>query len=379
VPARLSTDQRRRDLAVRDLTDPAEGPHAIQLVVHRAVAALASRWGCEVRWCRGDRIVSIADNYDNLGYQASDVTRDARYTRYVDDNRMLRSHSSAMVPAALRSLAADPVTDVLLACPGVVYRRDTIDRLHTGTPHQVDLWRLTRHTPRMAESDLGGMVAALLPGAASRQQRRVHPYTHRGRQIDVASDGGWIEIAECGLAHPEVLARAGLDTSWSGLALGMGLDRMLMLLKAVPDIRLLRSTDPAVAAQMTDLAPYRPVSPMPVIRRDISIAVHADDLAEDLGDRVRDALGDQSDCVESVTILRETPCAELPARALSRLGARPGQKNVLVRIVLRHLERTLSDHEANVMRDRIYAALHQGATRQWAAAPTGPDSTRPAR
>jgi phenylalanyl-tRNA synthetase alpha chain len=140
----------------------------------------------------------------------------------------------------------------------------------------------------------------------------------------------------------------------------MGLDRMLMLLKAVPDIRLLRSTDPAVAAQMTDLGPYRPVSPMPAIRRDISIAVHADDLAEDLGDRVRDALGDQSDCVESVAILRETPCAALPARALSRLGARPDQKNVLVRIVLRHLGRTLSDHEANVMRDRIYAALHRG-------------------
>ena len=94
MPARLSADQRRRDLAVRDLTDPAEGPHAIQLVVHRAVAALASRWGCDVRWWPGDRIVSIADNYDNLGYRASDVTRDARYTRYVDDHRMLRSQKN---------------------------------------------------------------------------------------------------------------------------------------------------------------------------------------------------------------------------------------------------------------------------------------------
>ncbi|WP_158884121.1 hypothetical protein [Amycolatopsis anabasis] len=367
----LTPDQLARDLAVRDLTDPAAGPHALQLVLDRAVTALADAWGCEVRWWRGDRIVSIADNYDNLGYDSADVTRDARYTRYVDGDRMLRSHSSAMIPAALRSLAADPAEDVLLVCPGVVYRRDAIDRLHTGTPHQLDLWRLTRRTPPLGDADLDEMITALLgallPGATDRREARVHPYTQRGRQVDVHRDGEWVEVAECGLAHPGVLAKAGLDGSWTGLALGMGLDRMLMLLKGIPDIRLLRSAHPAVAAQLGDLSPYHPVSAMPPIRRDLSLAVDADDFAEDLGDRVRDALGDEADSVESVEILRETPCAALPARALTRLGARPDQKNVLVRIVLRHLRRTLSDHEANLMRDRIYAALHRGATHQWAA------------
>lgn len=87
---------------------------------------------------------------------------------------------------------------------------------------------------------------------------------------------------------------------------------------------------------------------------------------EDLGDRVRDALGDDAACVESVEILQETPCAALPAKALARLGARVDQKNILNRVVLRHLDRTLSDHEANVMRDRIYATLHQGTVQQWA-------------
>jgi phenylalanyl-tRNA synthetase alpha chain len=278
---------------------------------------------------------------------------------------MLRSHSTAMIPAALRALADDPAENVLLVCPGIVYRRDAIDRLHTGTPHQLDLWRLTRRTPPMAGTDLDEMIAALLgatlPGAVDRREARVHPYTLGGRQVDVARDGDWIEVAECGLAHPRVLAKAGLDSSWSGLALGLGLDRMLMLLKTIPDIRLLRSTDPAVTAQMTNLDPYHPVSAMPPIRRDISIAVDSDDLAEDLGDRVRTALGDDAACVESVEILGETPCAALPAHAVTRLGARTDQKNVLVRIVLRHLHQTLSDHDANAMRDRIYAALHQGA------------------
>jgi phenylalanyl-tRNA synthetase alpha chain len=194
-----------------------------------------------------------------------------------------------------------------------------------------------------------------------------------GGQLDVEHDGGWVEVAECGLAHPDVLARAGLGDGWSGLALGLGLDRMLMLRKGIPDIRLLRSAEPTVAAQMTDLAPYRPVSALPAVRRDLSIAVAADDLAEDLGDRVRDALGADADVVESVEIRQETPGAELPPPALARLGARPGQKNLLVRLVLRPLDRTLSDQEANVLRDRAYAALHQGSVHQWAG--SGPQAS----
>ncbi|WP_396279183.1 hypothetical protein [Kibdelosporangium aridum] len=141
---------------------------------------------------------------------------------------------------------------------------------------------------------------------------------------------------------------------------------MLMLLKGIPDIRILRSAVPAVAAQLTDLAVYRPVSGMPAIRRDISVVVAHDDLAEDLGDRVRAALGPDADCVEEVEILAQTPCARLPPQALERLGAGPDQKNVLLKVVLRHLGRTLTDHDANVLRDRVYAAVHQGTAHQWA-------------
>jgi phenylalanyl-tRNA synthetase alpha chain len=373
----LSPEQLARDLAVRDLTDPAEGTHAVQLVLERAVRALADRWGCEVRWYRGERIVPVADNYDLLGYDPADVTRDARYTRYVDERRMLRSHSSALIPAALRALAQSPADDVLLVCPGVVYRRDAIDRLHTGTPHQLDLWRISRRGAlgALGDVDLREMVAtildALLPGAAHELDPRVHPYTLHGQQVDVRLDGGgeWVEVAEGGLAHPRVLARAGLGDEYTGLALGMGLDRLLMLIKGVPDIRLLRAADPRIAEQMLDLEPYRAVSAMPAIRRDLSVAVDSDDLAEDLGDRVRDALGPNAAQVETVEILSRTPYAELPAAARERLGAREDQDNVLVRVVLRDLERTLTDHDANLLRDRIYAAIHRGTVHQWAATP----------
>lgn len=363
----LTPEQLARDLAVRDLTDPAEGDHAIQRLIDLAVDALADRWGCTVRIARGPRIVSRADNYDHLRFDAGDVTRDVRYTRYVDDDRLLRSHSSAMIPPALRALAADPVDDVLLVCPGIVFRRDAIDRLHSGTPHQLDLWRITRRpmTPADLDEMIGALAGALVPGLPVRSEARVHPYTLEGRQVDVRAGEEWVEVWECGLAHPEVLAGAGLD-GWSGLALGMGLDRLLMLRTGVPDIRLLRSTDPRVAGQLLDLQPYRPVSDLPAVRRDLSVAVDAGDDAEDLGDRVRDALGDDADAIEAVEVLSATAHDDLPEPARARLGLGPTQKNLLVRLVLRPFDRTLTDAEANELRDRVYAALHQGAVMTWA-------------
>jgi phenylalanyl-tRNA synthetase alpha chain len=367
TPITLSPTQLARDLAVRDLTDPGQGGHAIQLLIDAAVTRLAATWSCQVRHHPGPRIVAIEDNYDQLRIPPDAISRDTRHTRYVDQRHMLRSHATAMIPAALRALAADPADDALLVCPGVVYRRDAIDRLHAATPHQLDLWRITRRPLDQADLDemVRLVVEALTLGRPYRWEPRVHPYTLDGHQVDVCWDGEWIEVGECGLAHPEVLERAGLG-GWSGLALGLGLDRLLMLRKGIPDIRLLRSADPRIAGQMTDLAAYRPVSAMPAVRRDLSVAVDADDTAEDLGDRVRESLGPDADAVEEVTVLAETPYDLLPPQAVARLGIRPCHKNVLVRVGLRHLERTLTDGEANHMRDAIYAALHRGSAHQWA-------------
>ena len=364
----LDPVQLQRDVGVRDLSEPAEGPHAIQILIRQGVERLCGAWKCEVRWCRGPRIVPVADNYDRLGYPAEAITRETRYTRYVDAGRMLRSHSSAMIPPALCRLACQPGDDVLLACPGIVYRRDAIDWQHTGTPHQLDLWRITRQA--MSSTDLDKMIAillgALVPGLPHRQQPRTHPYTLGGRQVDVYHGGRWVEVGECGLAHPRVLAAAGLP-GHSGLAVGIGLDRLLMLVKHIPDIRLLRSGDPRITRQMHDLARYQQVSSMPPITRDLSVAVWPDDDEETLGDRVRDALGADTSCVEEIRVLAATAYPQLPAPAIGRLGAKPGQKNLLVRVVLRDLDQTLTNQTANALRDRIYRALHQGTEYQWAA------------
>lgn len=365
----LSAADLRRALAVPDLTDPAGPPHAMRRLVDDVTAALAAAWEIDVLIDRQSPIVSIADNYDRLHYPPDGAARDARYTRYVCESALLRTQTSAMIPALLRRLAGQAPPDILLACPGLVYRRDCIDRLHTGEPHQLDLWRVARTREldrealqRMIEVALG----ALLPGREYRLLAAEHPYTLGGLQIDVRDAAGWVEVGECGLAKPQILAENGHAAPACGLAMGLGLDRILMLRKGIDDIRLLRASDPRVSAQMCDLEPYRAVSAMPKVERDLSLVVAGDATAEELGDAVRAALGDRASLVESVELRAETAYADLPAAAVERLGIAAGQKNLLLRVVLRALDRSLTHAECNSLRDEIYAALHRGTRWHWA-------------
>jgi phenylalanyl-tRNA synthetase alpha chain len=370
----LSAEAVRRALSIRDLTDPAQGRHAIQQLIDACVAQLAKEWRCATRVHRASPIISTSDNYDRLGYPPEGVARDARYTRYVCDVAVLRTQTSAMIPPLLSALSEGDVRDVLLVCPGLVYRRDCIDRLHTGEPHQLDLWRIrkgTRLGPDDLESMLATVVNAVVPGRQWRAVRAEHPYTVDGLQVDVRDGSSWIEIGECGLAHPSLLAASHLGDH-SGLAMGLGLDRLLMMRKGIDDIRLLRTSDPRIASQMLDLEPYRPVSSMPPVRRDLSIVVRDSTAAEELGDRVRAALGDDANAVETVEVTGETSYASLPPAARARLRMTSEQKNVVLRVVLRDISRTLTHGEANELRDAIYAAVHEGETMEWASSgPTG--------
>jgi phenylalanyl-tRNA synthetase alpha chain len=357
-----------RLLALRDLTDAALGPHAMQLLIQHALGALRASWNCPVIVQRAPPLVPSTDNYDELGYPPDGASRDARYTRYLTPELLLRTQTSAMIPRALRMIAPACYEDVLLACPGLTYRRDSIDRLHVGEPHQLDLWRLARRP--LTRDDLVAMIekvaAAMLPGASLRLEPVVHPYTLDGLEVHANVQGRWVEILECGRAHPDLLAAAGL-AECSGLAMGIGLDRMLLLRKGIEDIRALRSEDPRIQAQMLDLEPYRPVSSQPPIYRDLSVAVAEEANAEELGDQVRSSLAAASASIESVEVLAETSYLDLSLAARRRLGITPRQKNVLLRLVIRDLERTLTSAEANELRDAVYAALHRGSVKTWAS------------
>ena len=161
----------------------------------------------------------MRDNYDRLRYSADAVTRDKRYSRYLGGERMLRSHTTARVPALLDRLAADGTGEVGLVVPGLCYRRDVIDRQHVGEPHQIDLWRIRPTAPALGEDDLiamiGTVVQAVLPGVPWYTVPSPHPYTLAGREIYATVAEQAVEIGECGLAHPDVLAGGGLPAGAS--------------------------------------------------------------------------------------------------------------------------------------------------------------------
>jgi phenylalanyl-tRNA synthetase alpha chain len=150
--------------------------------------------------------------------------------------------------------------------------------------------------------------------------------------------------------------------------MGIGLDRLLMLVKQIDDIRLLRSSDPRIARQMLTFEPYESVSNQPATQRDMSICVADPDL-ELLGDRIRDVLGERGDWVENVELIQAFDYASVPAPARERLGMSAGQQNLLIRVTLRSLDGSVSKQDANRVYDLVYSELHEGTAGYFRAKP----------
>lgn len=365
----LKKDVLDRYLAVQDLTQAAE-PHAVKLLYQKIEDYMRIvHPNSEVIVYRQKPIVAVEDNYDRLLIGEDNISRSSTYTHYADKNHILRTHTSAHMPQILEKLAKrDDWEDVVVLLPGLAYRRDVTDKTHLGVLHQLDMWRVIKNSPdkpAIIKEDLlavvNGVASVAAPGWMLRIVDNPHPYTKQGIEVNVVKDGHDIEILECGLTSDQLLENSGLDPEkYSGWALGMGLDRLVMTLKAIPDIRYLRSTNPDIAKQMVDLSPYNEVSHQPSIKRDMSYCVPKNYVEEDINEDIRNALGDNMNILESVEVLSETPADELPDVVLERLGCSPDQKNILVRITLRHLEKSLTNKQANDIYDEIYGKINYG-------------------
>lgn len=367
----LTERQINRYLSIIDLTRPKQ-EHAIRLLYEKMKQSIhESHPDSEIIVHRGKPIVSIEDNYENLLIPADNISRSSTYTHYVNETSVLRTHASAVIPEALRTLAArtDSWNDVVILVPGLVYRRDVADKKHVGQIHMLDVWRVVRTTerPTITNDTLRDTVKTIAQTAAPGWKLRIetspHPYTNDGVEVNAVhpSDGRDIEILECGLIKDEVLRKSGLDPAvYSGWALGMGLDRLVMTLKDIPDVRYLRSNNPKIAAQMKHLRPYKEVSKQPRICRDMSYSVPLEYVEEDISQDIMEAMDTNINALEEVEIVSQTQYAELSENVRKKLGILPRQKNVLVRITLCHLERSLTKAEANLLYDQIYKRVNYG-------------------
>jgi phenylalanyl-tRNA synthetase alpha chain len=369
----ISKSKLKEYLGIADLTNEpklSESPHAVRILYEQIIAKLKAKYpSSKIIIVKEDPIVSERDCYDNLLVPKDNLSRSSTYTHYVDDKHCLQTHTTAQIPAALHKLKADYENwdDVLILVPGLAYRRDVYDKTHLGILHQLDIWRIVKNDKigKMLKSDLLSLVHAIQDAAAPGWKLRIednpHPYTNEGIEVNAQKDGRDIEILECGLLGDEIIKLNGLDPEKvSGLASGLGLDRLVMTLKDIPDIRYLRSTNPRIAAQMQDLERYSEVSLQPAISRDMSYSVDENQVEEDINQNIAVAIGDWLPALESVEVLNETKYSDLPEIAKLKLGIKPKQKNILVRITLRDLNRSITNQEANQIYKNIYQQVNEG-------------------
>ncbi|MGE8153265.1 hypothetical protein ACQKP5_18710 [Pseudomonas vancouverensis] len=362
----LTDESVHQALMMADLTDAAQSDHAVRLLLKEVLQGLFDNGWPQALLQTGPRIVSAEENYGLLGYDASEVTLGSAHTRWVDDFSLLRTQTTSQIPVALQRAAQvrRPGQRILLAAPGITFRRDSRDRWHCAEPHQMDIWVLG--DPELATHEhllrlVNDVLESAVPEKSWIYSDSPHHYTEGGIEVNVLNDGAPVEVLECGRIAESLLRRLGIDPLLhGGLALGMGLDRLTMLRKGIPDIRLLRDQNERVQAQMHDLNPWSPVSRLPSIARDISLAVSPGLSEELLTEKMLLAAGDCSGWIEEMQVKGRWTFSNLPVQASERLGLMPGQENVLLRVVLRDCSRSITNAEANALYAKIQAALHEG-------------------
>ncbi|MBI3849643.1 MAG: phenylalanine--tRNA ligase subunit alpha [Verrucomicrobia bacterium] len=204
----------------------------------------------------------IEDEYhcfDALNTPADHPARDAQDTFYLapvagsqpstkNSQLLLRTHTTSV---QIRTLETQQ-PPVRIVVPGRVYRRDNADATHNPTFQQIDGVYVDKN---VTVGDLKGTVEFVfkeLLGSDVKIRFRPHyfSYTEPSFEIDFSSPlvkkmgKDWLEIAGCGMIHPQVFENVGYDPEvWTGWAFGFGIERIAMIRYGINDIRLFYEND----------------------------------------------------------------------------------------------------------------------------------------
>ncbi len=298
-------------------------------------------------------IVNADTSFDLFDFPKDHPTRSKTDTYYVDDNNILRTHTTVMWSYYLaredvkKQMAENkPVGSFSY---GKVYRKDEIDRNHMNVFHQMDGWYLAPKDKQVIgipelEKVLTDIVKAVFgPDVIYRLKPDEFPFTHPSLEMEIdKGDDRWVEVVGSGVVKDKVLENHGVDSSkWNGWAFGFGLERLAIISMELPDIRLLWSQDERVKKQLKLGNKFKEVSKFPPIIRDISFVVSKDFIPNNYFDLIRDLGGD---LVEEVTLLDKYENPE-------KFG--PGKMSYTYRIVYRSNERTLQTSEIDPIQEKI--------------------------
>ena len=203
----------------------------------------------------GPEIETDYYNFEALNLPKDHPARDMQDSFFITPDILLRTHTS---PVQIRTMERIcPELPVKVIAPGKVFRYDD-DATHSPMFHQVE-GLLVDCGVRM--SDLKGILLAFSRQMFG-QEREIRlrpsffPFTEPSAEIDVScmmcqgqgcrlcKGTGWIEILGSGMVHPHVLKMGGYDPlKVTGLAFGMGVERIAMLKYGIEDMRWLYDND----------------------------------------------------------------------------------------------------------------------------------------
>ena len=185
----------------------------------------------------GPEIESEEFNFDMLNIKKSHPARQMHDTFYVQNkSNLLRTHTS---PVQIRSMlhSSPPLA---YASAGKVYRKDD-DATHLPMFHQVEGIYVDCEVNFAQLKDLIHKIIYAIFGEEVQIRFRpsYFPFTEPSAEVDICSENGkWLEILGCGIINPVVLDNCNIDSNkYSGLAFGLGVERIAMLKYGVKDIR----------------------------------------------------------------------------------------------------------------------------------------------
>ena len=195
-------------------------------------------------------------NFERANIPQGHPARDMQDTFYIDAERLLRTHTTAIQMRTLEAL--HDKLPIKVVCPGKVYRRDDDDATHSHQFVQIEGLVVAEN---IHMSDLKGSLELLARHMfGTTREIRLRPsyfqFTEPSVEIDVTchicggkgcnvcKGTGWIEILGGGMVHPNVLEMAGIDsTKYTGFAFGVGVERVAMLKYGIDDIRNFYAND----------------------------------------------------------------------------------------------------------------------------------------
>lgn len=228
--------------------------HPITQVTEELTAIFAD-FGFSV--AEGPEIEDDFHNFSALNIPESHPARQMHDTFYLQGDGVtrpvLRTHTS---PVQIRTMMSQK-PPIRIIAPGTTYRSDS-DMTHTPMFHQIEGLVIEKnihmgHLKGLLHDALAAFFG--LENVPMRFRASFFPFTEPSAEVDIGCKRGkdalvigegsdWLEVAGCGMVHPNVLKNCGLDPAeWQGFAFGCGIERLAMLKYNIPDLRTMFAGD----------------------------------------------------------------------------------------------------------------------------------------